>query len=72
MTTWIMNPEKALRFTRYVKAHKTLTKLELEHKALIVPAFDIGKAIMVALDRKIEPESGNPFRQLAELASDNQ
>ncbi len=59
-----MTPENAHRFKQFKKVSKALEQLELDDRAMIVAAFDIGRQIVIAspYDERFEAESDNPFR----------
>ncbi|EGQ9187737.1 hypothetical protein O1C43_003676 [Vibrio cholerae] len=45
--TWTVLPNQAMRFNRFVRALKTIERLELQNQAIIVAAFDMGHHFFV-------------------------
>lgn len=64
-TAWTQTPENALRFKRFKKAFRALNGLELDDRAIIVAAFDLGGQVLVASQEheSFLVNSNNPFRQ---------
>lgn len=63
---WCRTPDSAKRYNRFVRADKALKRFELEDRAIIVAAFDLGSQVIVIgpdiyKDRMSIP-SVNPFR----------
>ncbi len=60
---WTGFPDKAMTFPRLTKAMNVLKSLELEDRAIVVAAFDLGKQIVV-----IVPEE---YQELRSIPSTN-
>ena len=63
---WCRLPDQAVRFNRFSRALKVVERLELQNRAIIVAAFDLGSQVIVLApndfkDRMSLPSS-NPFR----------
>lgn len=65
-SAWCLTPESAKRYNRFARAFKALNDLELQDRAIIVAAFDVGRQIVViapdAFKERLLCESNNPFR----------
>lgn len=65
-SAWCLTPESAKRYNRFARAYKALSRFELQDRAIIVAAFDIGRQIIVIAPDTFKDlmttESGNPFR----------
>ncbi|SON48609.1 hypothetical protein [Vibrio tapetis] len=63
---WCGLPDAAMRFNRYTRALKVLKNLELDDRAIIVVAFDLGSQIIVigpdVFQDRMSLPSDNPFR----------